>query len=495
VLISARENISNIICDLVNLKKKILFFLLILLSFILQACVSFQPTPQFFQNRIDSLLYTDFFKTTQAGISVYDLTEKKSLFKYNEKLLLRPASNQKILTTAAGYLFLGEDYKFKTSVYHTGEVKDSICNGDIYIVGGFDPDFSSRDLDSLVSEIKHYGIKEIRGNLYSDVSAMDSLFWGNGWMWDDDPEPYAAYLTPMNINKNSIHVVYEPGKIGKKAIIEIIPKTNFLQLNNSSLTIDTGKTAIKITRDWINRNNTILVNGNITRTSKRDTISLSVFNPTFYFLNLMKESIEQNGISFKGKVDTLTLSIQANKIFSYERNLEPVISNTNKISDNLSAEMILRALALNSSNKPATAAKGIRFIDSLITLAGLNPKNYRLVDGSGLSNYNLLSAELLTEILKYYYFKKPDLFSKLLSSFPISGVDGTLSNRMKESKVFKRVHGKTGSLSGVSNLSGYLESKNGHMIAFSILIQNFVGTSAHARSIQDKLCEIIFEMN
>lgn len=478
-----------------RLLKKILLFLFILLTFIFQSCASFQPAVSSSQNKIDSLFSTDFFKTTQAGISFYDLTTNKTLFKHNEKLLFRPASNEKILTTAAGYLFLGEDYKFKTSVYHTGEVNDSICNGDIYIVGGFDPDFSSNDLDSIVSEIKHSGIKKINGNIYGDVSAMDSLFWGEGWMWNDDPEPYAAYLTPLTINKNSIQIAYGPGEIGKEAIIELIPKTNFFQIKNSSSTIDTGKTTIRITRDWINRNNTILVSGNITEKSKCDTTSVNVFNPAFYFLNLMKESIEQNGISFKGKVDTLTLLQQAKKIFSFERNIEPVITNTNKISDNLSAEMILRALALNSFNKPATAEKGIRFVDSLITLTGLNPKSYRIVDGSGLSNYNLISAELLSEILKYYYFKKPDLFPKLLSSFPVSGVDGTLKNRMKESKVFKRVHAKTGTISGVSSLSGYLESKSGHMIAFSILIQNFVGPSADARSIQDKLCEIIFEMN
>ncbi len=476
-------------------RKNILLFLLIILLFALQACASFQTTTQINQNRIDSLLSSDFFNSTQAGISFYDLTGNKQLFKHNEKLLLRPASNQKILTTAAGYFFLGKDYKFKTSVFHSGEVKDSICYGDIFIVGGFDPDFSSTDLDSLVSKIKHYGIKEIRGNIYGDVSAMDSLFWGEGWMWDDDPESYAAYLTPLTINKNSIQIDYRPNEIGKEAVIELIPGTNFFPINNSSTTTDTGKTSIRITRDWINRNNTIIVNGNITRTSKRDTISLNIFNPAFYFLNLMKESIEQNGVSFKGKVDTLTLKSDTKKIFSFERNLEPVITNTNKISDNLSAEMILRALALNSFSKPATAAKGIRLVDSLITLTGLNPKDYRLVDGSGLSNYNLVTAELLSEILKYYYFKKPDLFPYLISSFPISGVDGTLRNRMKENKAFKRVYAKTGTISGVSSLSGYLESKNGHMIAFSILIQNFVGSSSQARSIQDKLCEIIFDMN
>lgn len=490
-----RENIFNLICDLVNIQKKILLLLLILLSFIFQACVSLQPVASQSQNTINSLLNTDFFKTAQAGISVYDLTENKPLFNHNEKLLLHPASNQKILTTAAGYLFLGENYKFTTSIFHTGEIKDSICSGDIYIVGGLDPDFTSRDLDSLVSEIKHFGIKEIRGNIYGDVSVMDSLFWGNGWMWDDDPESFAAYLTPLNINKNRVQIVYEPGGIGKEAVIELIPRINFFQIKNSSLTIDTGKTTIRITRDWINRNNTILVNGNISRTLKRDTVSLNVFNPTSYFLSLMKESISRNKISFNGKVDTLTLLVQAKKIFSFERSIEPVITNTNKTSDNLSAEMILRSLALNSFPKPSTAKKGIRLIDSLITLTGLNPKNYKLVDGSGLSFYNLVSSELLTEILKFYFYKEQKLFQKFLSSLPISGIDGTLSNRMKKGKLFKRVYAKTGSLSGVSNLSGYLEGKNGHMIAFSILIQNFTGASDKARSIQEKLCEIISEMN
>jgi len=469
--------------------------LLILLSFMFQACASFQPTPQSFQNRIDSLLYSVFFKSAQAGISVYDLTANKQLFKHNEKLLFRPASNQKILTTAAGYLFLGEDYKFSTSIFHTGEVNDSICNGDIYIVGGFDPDFSSHDLDSVVSEIKRFGIKEIRGNLYGDVSSMDSLFWGNGWMWDDDPEPYAPYFTSLNTNKNSIQIVYEPGEVGKEAVIELIPKTNFFRIGNSSLTVDTGKTTITVSRDWLNRSNDIIVKGTINKNSPRDTTTINIFNPTLYYLNLVKESIEQTGISFKGKVDTLTLPAEAKKIFSFERNIEPVITNTNKTSDNLNAEMLLRALALNFFPKPATSNNGIVLVDSLITLTGFNPKNYRIVDGSGLSFYNLVSAELLTEILKFCYYKEQKLFPKFLSSFPISGVDGTLSNRMKGGKLLKRVHGKTGGLSGVNNLSGYLENKNGHMIAFSILIQNFVGTSVHARSIQDKLCEIIFDMN
>jgi len=476
-------------------QKKNLFALLFIVSLLLQACVTFKEIPVSQQNRIDSLLTSDFFKSTQAAISVYDLTENKSVYQHNEKLLMRPASNQKILTTGAAYLFLGDNYNFKTSIYHTGEIKDSLCNGDIYIVGGFDPDFNSTDLDSLVRAIKHCGINGITGNIYADVSAMDSLFWGKGWMWDDDPESFAAYITPLTINKNSIRIVAKPNSIGKPATVELNPDTKFFTVENSSATVDTGKTTLKITRDWINRKNKIIISGNFLESAKHDTVRLNVFNPTFYFLHLMRESFERNGISFCGKVDTLKLNKDAVFISSFERNIKPVIINTNKTSDNLSAELILRALSLNTHGSHASAKNGIVLVDSLITLAGLNPKNYTIVDGSGLSFYNLLSAELLTDVLKYFYYKQPKIFEKLSNSFPVSGYDGTLKNRMKETSAYKHVFAKTGSLSGVSNLSGYLLSRSDHLIAFSILIQNYTGSSNQVRTIQDNICKIIFETN
>ena len=478
-----------------NIQKKILLLPVILFSLAIQACSTFRSIPETNQNKIDSLLSSDFFKSSQAGIVAYDLTDNKPLYQHNEKLLLRPASNQKILTTAAAYLFLGPDYKFKTSVYHTGEIKDSVCSGDLFVVGGFDPDFTTNDLDSLVREIKKFGIKKISGNIYADVSAMDSLYWGEGWMWDDEPESYAAFLTPLTINKNSILVDYAPGNIGQPAKIGLIPETNFVEEVNTSETVDTGKTKMDITRDWMKRSNTIIVRGKLLKSAKRDTVSLSVFNPTFYFLHLMNKSLLRSGISIAGKVDTMTLDEDAKSIFAFERGIDPVIRNTNKISDNLSAEMLLRSLALNNSGRRASAKKGIVLIDSLISVVGLNPKNYMVADGSGLSNYNLLSAELLTSLFKYIYYKKPELYEKLCSSFPISGFDGTLSNRMKKSGAFMRVFAKTGSIRGVSSLSGYLLSRKNHLIAFSILIQNFTGGTTQARTIQDNICNILFEVN
>ncbi|MCL6098971.1 MAG: D-alanyl-D-alanine carboxypeptidase/D-alanyl-D-alanine-endopeptidase [Bacteroidetes bacterium] len=469
--------------------------LLVAFSLLLQSCATFKPEPNSFENQIDSLLVSDLPNSTQAAISVYDLTENKSVYTHNEKLLLRPASNQKILTTSATYLFLGSDYNFETKIVHTGTIADSVLCGDLYFIGGLDPAFTTHNLDSLVREIKKFGIKEINGNVYGDVSAMDSLFWGEGWMWDDDPYSFAAYMTPLNINKNSVAVVVSPSQPGGIANVETLSNTNSVVIKNSAVTTDTGKTKLKVTRDWLNRKNTIFVSGTISRLSEPDTIALNVFNPTFYFLQLAEESFKRNGVELDGKVDTLTLRDSAEVIASSKHSIESVINYTNKNSYNLGAEMLLRALALKYYGKPASAKNGIKLLDSLITLSGLDPKKYSLVDGSGLSFYNLVSTQLIMNVLKYLYLNQPEIYKKIYDSFPVSGTDGSLKNRMKNFPIRGQVHAKTGTISGVSCLSGYIQTRKNHTLAFSVMIQNYTGNSSAARKFQDKICEIIFNTN
>lgn len=476
-------------------QSKILILFLILLSALLQSCATFKPEQKIVENPIDTLLVSELPSSTLASISIYDLTDNKSLYQRNDKLLMRPASNQKILTSSATYLFLGNQYNFETKLVHNGTVDDSVLCGDLYFIGGFDPDFTAHDLDSLIKQIKKSGIKEINGDLYGDVSAMDSLFWGEGWMWDDDPYSFAAYMTPLCINENSIDIVVSPSKSGDSTIVRTIPQVTFYKIKNSAHTVDTGKVKLTVTRDWLNRKNIFYVSGTISRSSKPDTTTLNVFNPTFYFLQLAKESLAKNGIEFDGKVDTLTLHDSTRTIASINHNIQSVINYTNKESYNLGAEMLLRALALKHYGKPASAKEGIKLVDSLITLSGSDPKKYKIVDGSGLSSYNLVSAEMIIGVLKYLYYHRSDVYKKIYDSFPISGIDGTLKNRMKNSPVRGQVHAKTGTISGVSCLSGYVQTKKNHTVAFSIMIQNYNGSSSTARKIQDKICEIIYNTN
>jgi serine-type D-Ala-D-Ala carboxypeptidase/endopeptidase (penicillin-binding protein 4) len=463
--------------------------LLFLLSLLLSSCTTLQ-VPYENSAQIDSLLTKDIFTTAQAGISVYDLTENKLLYQHNPKLLFRPASNEKILTTAAAYLFLGENYNFSTSVYHTGEIKDSILRGDIFFRGGFDPIFTTRNLDSLVKHIKNYGVKEVAGNLYTDISAMDSLVWGKGWMWDDD----VPFMSPLTINGNTVQIIATPGGAGFPATVEMIPQTDYCKVKNSSITVNEGAKTLSVVRELSN-GHVFVLRGNIPVSSKPDTLSLVITNPNIYFLNLAKESLRRNGIFFNGKIDTLSLPLESKKIFSIEHNILPILAQTNKTSDNLYAELILRAMASKYYGRRASAQNGIVLIDSLISLSGLNAKDYRLVDGSGLSFYNLVSTQLITNVLKYIFDKQSKIFREFFNSLPIAGIDGTLSTRLKGTNVMGKVHAKTGTLSGVSTLSGYIQSKNNHLIAFSIMIQNYVGSAEQARHIQDKLCELIYNNN
>ncbi len=475
------------------MKKKLLIFLFFCTAALAQNSISELAS------RIDSVYGNHFLKSSVMGVDVIDLTSGKTLFQKNEKMLLTPASNLKIITTAAGLLFLHPDYNFQTSVYYTGEIINGTLYGSLFVKGGGDPEFSTSDLEKISAVIKKLRIKEITGNLYGDVSMMDSLFWGNGWMWDDDPSTDAPYLTPLDINANAIGVIVKGSKLGDKGSVELIPRNNFIKVFNQSTTVPADSpSALIVTRDWLNRKNKILISGGVKLSvpdSLIDTTWINIYKPENFFLSLLKEKLEEDGITVTGKNYIAVTPDYAKNIFNINRTLDSVIIYTNKISYNLGAEMILYSLAEKFYGKPAHWQNGVSMIDSLISLCGLDPKDYRIVDGSGVSHYNLISTELITAILKYFYSNNPELFKILYSSFPVAGVDGTLRNRMKNSPAENNVHGKTGSLSGASSLSGFLHSANNHLVAFSIIINNFVQSSSKARDIQDEICNILCGMN
>jgi serine-type D-Ala-D-Ala carboxypeptidase/endopeptidase (penicillin-binding protein 4) len=445
---------------------------------------------------INQIISDPFFKQTTIALDIFDLTDSVSLFRKNEKLILRPASNMKLLTSVTALINLGTDYFFHTDLVHTGVIEGSKLYGDIFVVGGFDPDFTVTDLDSFVNDVSSLGINEISGGIYADISKKDSLYWGKGWMWDDDPDPSQPYLSSLNINNNSIEVFVESGAVDSPAFISLIPNTNYVKVINNSVTVSSNSSEdYYVTRDWVNRQNTILVEGKIRKISIIDSAEhitkLNLLNPEKYLLTLFKEKLESHGIKIDKPIGIEALPENAVYLTNIIRPIDSVLIDLNKESDNLNAEMLVYAIALNDSGTPASADNGLaavkRFIDSL----GLSSANYSIADGSGVSHYNLVSAELLNQLLIYMYYQRKDLFNLFYESLPIAGVDGTLKNRMKNTSAQDNVHAKTGTLNGVSNLSGYVTAKNGHLIAFSILIQNFVKEYSTARDFQNKICELL----
>jgi D-alanyl-D-alanine carboxypeptidase/D-alanyl-D-alanine-endopeptidase (penicillin-binding protein 4) len=453
-----------------------------------------QISRNFLQKEIDKIISDDFFDQSQIAVEIYDLTEEKSLYQNNNKLLLHPASNMKLLTSAAGLVFLGSDYRFTTSLYYSGVVKGVTLNGDLYITGGLDPGFSIDDLDSLVRVIKSSGIKFITENLYVDLSIKDSLYWGNGWMWDDNPDTDAPYLSALNINYNSIEVLVKGSEIDSHGIVILNPETEYVEIDNHSVTVPSSKpNDLKITRNWVNKKNTIIIDGEVRYgeiiDSSEHKEKLNILDPEKYFLTLFKERLTKEKIYVYGDVGISELPERFVNLGTINRSLDSVIVSMNKESDNLSAEMLLYALALNDSGVPASAENGIEALKSLIDSTGLDPDDYSLADGSGVSRYNLVSAESIIEVLKYMY-RRPEFYI-FYNSLPIAGIDGTLEKRMLNTKAAENVHAKTGTLSGVSTLAGYVTANNDNLIAFTIMIQNYVEKNSVARNFQDRICELL----
>ena len=484
-------------------KIKILLVLLFFLT------LSFQTFPQtekkHFQSEIGNLqseikknTSDPLFEQTIIALEIFDLTDSISLFRQNEKLLMKPASNMKLLTSIAGLMKLGKNFEFKTNLYHTGVIEGETLYGNLYVAGRFDPDFTTADLDSLVRVVQSLGIKEIKGGVYGDVSMKDSLYWGKGWMWDDDPKTTEPYLSALNINRNCIKVFVEGSEIGSPAKVTLIPETDFVKVENNSITVSPKSSDnFKITRDWVNRTNTIIIDGEVRKSayidSSANTKELNLLYPEKYFLTLFKEHLLEQGIKVDSGIGLQKVKENSVYLTSIQRDIDTVLTLINKESDNLNAEMMIYTIALNDSGSPASAENGLAAIKELIDSVKLNPDEYFIADGSGVSHYNLISAELLLDALKYVYYQRKDLFDIFYNSLAIAGVDGTLKKRMKDSPEQGNVHAKTGTIKGVSNLSGYVTAKNGHLIAFSILIQNFVDKYSYARSLQDEICKLLAE--
>ena len=141
-------------------------------------------------SRIDSLIKKMLPEASEVGISVYDLTAKKSLYNYRAEKLSRPASTMKLLTAITALSRPEAAEPFRTEVWHDGVIEHDTLQGNLYVVGGFDPEFNSQSMDSLIEEVITFPFSVINGQVYGDVSMKDSLYWGSGWAWDDTPAGY-----------------------------------------------------------------------------------------------------------------------------------------------------------------------------------------------------------------------------------------------------------------------------------------------------------------
>lgn len=466
------------------MKRLHLYILLTIVSGILHA--------QSLQHRLDSLLNDPLLRTSEVGISVFDLTTGKSLFRYQDEKLYRPASTQKIITSVTALAQLGTDYTMDTRLQYTGEIVNDTLKGSLYLVGGFDSELTDEDLDSLVDAVSRSGIRYITDTLAADVSMTDSVFWGSGWSWDDAPDAFQPYMSPLMLNRGCVDVTVTPSQKDSLPKVVCLPVSGYYQVDNDAVSHQPKAGKLKITRNWLHNGNLIHITGNA---AKETTESLSMYTSKDFFFHTFVGRLRERGITAREtafsdcpEADSLTV---VSSLHVLHRPIGEVLTQALKESENLSAEsMFYHLAARHAAHKRVNGSDGKEAVNGFMKeTLGLNPAYYRIADGSGVSLYNYVSPRLLLEYLKYAYYH-PEIFQPFYESLPIAGIDGTLEHRMKKTRAYRKVHAKTGSVAGVSSLAGYAKASNGHQLAFVIINQN-VMKLPQARAFQDKVCAVL----
>ncbi len=414
------------------------------------------------------------------SIQIMSLDDNKIIYDYNSQKLLMPASTNKLYTSAAALHFLGKDHHFETNVLSN--------KNNLIIKGGGDPDLKIKQLDSLALEIsKKYKTID---TLFIDDSFLDSLNYGEGWMWDEGPWWYAAPISALSVNDNCIDFYVSPGKKGKIASVNYFPKTSYIRINNESFTVqDSVASKLKIDRDWVSNKNNFYIYGEIIDTAKVDTFYRNIYDPSSFTGTIFKELLNQYGVKLKHVSPNPSQYDNYNNLVKH-KSMPLLFSAKNLMneSDNLTAELFVKSIGAMDTI-PGTWDIGIDSIKSFLAEKVLiDTSNIRLADGSGVSRYNLTSSAQLISLLKWMYNSKYK--DDFISILPGGGwEDSTLEKRLINEGGLVRA--KTGGLSGVRNLAGYITSKRYGNVAFSILMNGYIDSSSKYTRVQDKIIKTI----
>ncbi len=441
-------------------------FLLLLFSLLITSQVAHSANWKYAAS-VAPLLNENPGKNGKLGVVVKSLSSGETIYEHNPDKMYIPASNEKIITSVAALALLGNDYTFKTEFFSGGGISDGVLHGGLYIKGYGDPTLSEGHLGYIVFQLKQRGVKEIKGKIVVDDTYFGKNRYAKGWKeeWRDDF--YSPAISALSFNYNIIELKVYGAKSGERPAIKIEPGGSNIRVMNQAVTSG-KKGALRTT--WRN-SETIVLSGRI-RPRATVTLKIPVLDPALFTGNIIKNAIEEAGIKASGPVVAGDVPRWANLIYTHNSDpLSMVIAEYNKNSVNIIGENLMKTLGAKYRGVPGTWDKGSAVISEFLNEAGIK-NGFQVVDGSGLSLLNRVSPQTLTDVLSYAYQDK-SISIDFLESLPVAGVDGTLEKRFRNSEVQGRVRAKTGYLNNVRALSGYIFTKNGDILVFSILSNGF----------------------
>ncbi|MEO1430392.1 MAG: D-alanyl-D-alanine carboxypeptidase/D-alanyl-D-alanine-endopeptidase [Cyanobacteria bacterium J06633_8] len=434
---------------------------------------------------IDSITNRDQFSRTHWGIMVQNLGSPQTLYSDNHRKYFTPASVTKLLTTAAAIQTLSPNYRIRTSVYETG-------NGVVQVVGRGDPSLKNEQLEVLAKQLRQKGIRRI-----NQLIANDGFFKGEAvepsWMWEDIQFYYGAPVNSLMLNENAAVIRLYPQKVGRRLLLKWDNPSDASgwKVVNQTVTAPKGtRRYIEVKRDL--KGQTLYLKGQLPEDSRPDITAIAVFNPIQNFLTHFRQSLRKEGISV-AKVYRGTTKTRGRELAAVQSApLSELIKETNLNSNNLYAEALLKALATKKplETNQATVDAGLEVMKSTLTRIGVDPTSYKLVDGSGLSRKDLISPEALVQTLQG--MAKSPYASVFRASLAVAGKNGTLKYRFQDMAPEGLVQAKTGTMTGVITLAGYVNAPNYGPVAFSIMVNQ---SEQSIRTVRSAIDEIVVHLS
>ena len=416
------------------------------------------------------------------GVLVKSLKTDQTLYTLNAGKLMLPASNMKIVTMAAAAERLGWDFRYETKVLTAGPIEGGTLQGDLIVAGSGDPslvtadDMADRVFADWADRLKQRGIRTIAGRVIGDDNGFEKDGLGFGWSWDDIPDDYSAPVGALQFNENAVRVAVTPRTtIGEAAGVSVTPSTSGLTIV-SAVTTQAAGSPTSISTHRLPGSATLELRGTIA-IGASPVLTVSVDNPTLFYVNALRTALIANGIDVRGPavdiddVRDASPVAQTTLVVSYpSAPLATLAVRLMKVSQNQYAETFLKTLGAGPGVVPSAAA-GRHAVLAIVKGWGVSASEVIQRDGSGLSRYDYVTPAALVAILTHVD-RDPRLKGPFVASLPIAGQLG-LSNRMKGTPAEGNARAKTGSMTSVRGLSGYVTSADGEPLVFSILANNF----------------------
>ena len=419
-------------------------------------------------------------KGVQATVAVRELQTNTLVYGYNQNLSLAPASNMKLLTTAATLHHLGEDYKMTTDLYIDGTMDGTTLNGNVYVRGEGDPTLQADDFIAFANALRAAGITHVNGHLYGDDSWFTGPSLAPGIGRSDELRYYGAAITALTMSPNndydaSTMIVSATGSsVGKAPALTYMPNSSGMNIVNNAKTVAKGKAnTLSIQRQY--NTNRIVISGSIpVGATKREWVTL--YSPTLNTLAAIKQVWQAHGISFSKGANATYGKVPANAQLVHTVESLPmneIVFMLNKLSNNGIADILVRTLGRVVKGEGSNTA-GAKVLTEYAQAIGLNMNNVRAIDGSGMSLNNRFTANELTKLL-IVANRSPWYTSTFLPSLPKAGNSARLEGgtmRYRLASIPNRVMAKTGTHTGVNALSGYIRGKSGKWYTFSVVTKN-----------------------